>query len=190
MWNNLEITYIHTSFPERLKKTDNRMAQKRWLGVLPSDVEEDSDLGSEVDSRVPTLGLQHHPWGKQQQDSRCDSGVFDSFASGTSSVRSSYGYTVTDAGLDSIDETSLHDKLKNLSLQQQQQHTSERLPSVDEGFFSTDQKEESLTPLNKPSRIVFPPELPKEVEPQAKEDEDYIDDRILDIFLQDDEGDT
>ena len=92
------------------------MAQKRWLATkpLPSDVEEDSDFDV-VDSRVPTLGLQHlpsnHPWGKQH-DSRCDSGVFDSgyCMSGASSVRSSYA--------DSTDEISLRDQLKTLSIEQ------------------------------------------------------------------------
>ena len=175
--------------------------EKRWSSgtkPLPSDVVEDSDFDV-LESRVPTLGLPHlpgnHAWGKQQQDSRCDSGVFDSFQSGASSVRSSYA----DGGttLDSVDETCLGDRLRSLSIQQQHQ-TSERLPSVDEGFYSTDLKEES-TSWNKPynPNIVFPPDLPTEekdpearVEQQRAEDEDYIDDRILDIFLQDDEGDT
>ena len=184
--------------------------EKRWSGSkpLPSDVVEDSDFDSVLESRVPTLGLPHlpgnHAWGKQQQDSRCDSGVYDSFQSGASSIRSSYA----DGGttLDSVDETCLRDRLKSLSIQQQ---TSERLPSVDEyitnydegcyvGFSSTDLKDESIS-FNKPynPNIVFPPELPKEEkEPEARvehdqgEDDDFIDDKILDIFLQDDEGDT
>ena len=174
------------------------MAQKRWsTKALPSDVVEDSDLGADMDSRVPTLGLHlpgNHPWGKGQQDSRCDSGVFDSFTSGTSSVRSSYGYS--DAAIDSMDESSLRDKLRNLSIEREQrlssiqQQTSERLPSVDEGFYSTDQKE-SLASVNK--NIVFPPEFPKEGPQEYQQqltDEDFIDDRILDIYVQDDEGDT
>ena len=197
--------------------------EKRWSGSkpLPSDVVEDSDFDSVLESRVPTLGLPHlpgnHAWGKQQQDSRCDSGVFDSFQSGASSIRSSYADGATT--LDSVDETCLRDRLKSLSIQQQ---TPERLPSVDEDttreldvirdllagniedegyvgsrFSSTDLKDESIS-FNKPynPNIVFPPELPKEEkEPEARvehqgEDDDFIDDKILDIFLQDDEGDT
>ena len=174
------------------------MAAKRWSGTkpLPSDVVEDSDFEYGIESRVPTFANPHlpgnHVWGKQQQDSsRCDSGVFDSFQSGASSVRSSYADGTT--SLDSIDETCLRDRLKSLSIQQHQQ-TSERLPSVDEGFFSTDLKEESISSWSKPynPNIVLPPDLPSgEKDPEVRvEDEDYIDDRILDIFLQDDEGDT
>lgn len=169
------------------------MAERRWSETkqLPSNVEEDCDVVDGMEFRVPVLGLhRNHPWGKQQQDQpRCDSGVFDSFQSGTSSVRSSYADRSSFV-LDSMDEASLQDKLKNLNIEQKQASAHERLPSVDEGFYSTEDSVASWNVSN--SKIVFPPELPSEKQEvvEAPEPEHEIDDRILEIFLQDDEGDT
>ena len=199
------------------------MERKRWSKPLPSDVVEDSDFDSVLESRVPTLGLPHlpgnnqegcwneqgkaHVWGKQQQDSRCDSGVFDSFQCGGSSVRSSYA----DGGttLDSVDETCLRDRLKSLSIQHwQQQQTPERLQQqdsrCDSGVFDSFQSGASSVRSSYAdyadggTKIVFPPDLPTE-EPEARvqhhrgeydDSGDEISDKVLEIFLGDQEGDT
>ena len=168
---------------------------------LSSDVVEDGDSDFDLrQSRVPILGLPSYS--KQHHDSRCDSGVFESFTSGASSIRSSYAdrssYVDSESTLDSVDETILQDKLNSLSLIQASERSSERLPSVDEGFYSADLKQESWNKSYTPN-IVLPPELP-EVDTSEESDgskvteDDYlyptIDDRVLDIFVSDEEGDT
>ncbi len=159
--------------------------KKLWSSTLPSDVVEDSEcdmVDSCMPERVP-FGLPSDlPWtsSKQQGDSKCDSGIFESGLSGTSSVRSSYA--------DSMDE--MREQMNSLKLAQHrlsgsaQFQASERLPSVDEGFWS--QQEESLRSLKsqvpEPSPVADP-------EPAVEED-DAIDNKILDIFEQDEDGDT
>lgn len=146
---------------------------------LPSDVVEDSDV--DIGSRVPTLGLQpHHPksWERHDSSSRCDSGICDSFNSGTNSLRNSL-----------IGTGEVTDSMQSMSLRdgKDSEHTSlQRLPSVDEGFISglTESLKSESGIVEPPTNIVFPPEI--EPEPQQSSPNNWA----QDIFLQDEDGDT
>ncbi len=146
--------------------------------ALPSDVVEDSDV--DIGSRVPTFGLHPHlgggkdhpkSWERHDSSSRCDSGICDSFNSGTSSLRNSL-----------IGAGEVTDSMQSMSLRESEHTTLQRLPSVDEGFHSESLKESDIVDL--PKNIVFPPEI--EPEPQQSSGSSWAED----IFLQDEDGDT